>query len=258
VKERRKAPRLKCRIPCAVRRGRDRIPASILDVSQGGLCLLSPVSIERGDGLAVLIEVSGSEPIELEATAWHSRVVTTGASRRRAWSVGAMILKADDGYQALLADFDQEREVPNVGEVVEDASCGAELHSFRVRVQANSGPRTRLLTLTAANETEARALAIADLDDSWAIVDVRRAPMRQIESSLFRGVASALEALTDLSALEARGTLSLALKAAGFSSRDVGSDELELALSDVVPAELKARGITDADQICEQVRSTIH
>ena len=41
-----------------------------------------------------------------------------------------------------------------------------------VRVKARSGPRTRMLTLTAESEEEAGRLAARDLESAWTIMEV--------------------------------------------------------------------------------------
>ena len=87
-------------------------------------------------------------------------------------------MNAGDGYHALLPDFYDSGDTP-------DEDDADELQAFRVRVQESAGPRTRLLTLSAASEEEARALATADLDDSWAIVDV--SPARSSDRRINRG-----------------------------------------------------------------------
>ena len=76
---------------------------------------------------------------------------------------------------------------------------------------------------------------------------------RANESELFTRVAAELEEGTKLNSLEARGTLSLALKVAGFLSRDIGVAELSQTLSTVLPGELRALGVTDATEVCTEI-----
>jgi hypothetical protein len=66
-----------------------------------------------------------------------------------------------------------------------------------------------------------------------------------------------VEARTSLDGLEARGTLGLALKVAGFLTRDVGRDDLALTLRTIMPGELRARGVENAERICEEVRAAL-
>lgn len=183
--ERRRSPRIKCRLQCTIRRGRERIRARVLDVSEGGLCLLAPAAFDREETLVVDIDVPRKGPVEVEAKAWHVRSAKKGSTtRRNAWIVGAMLVKAGDGYQALLPDScgsaDPGDQVDPIDHAVDDAvddpvaddDATIELRVFRVRIKANDSPRTRTLSLAAATGDEARSLAAADLGDSWAILDV--------------------------------------------------------------------------------------
>ena len=76
---------------------------------------------------------------------------------------------------------------------------------------------------------------------------------RTNESELFARVAEQLQQRTKLDTLEARGTLSIALKVAGFLTRDVGLEELSQALNSVLPGELRARGVKDAAEVCAAI-----
>lgn len=109
-KNRRGSPRIRCRLHCTIRTRRKWIPARILDVSEGGLCLLSPIPLKQKQRIILRIDVPPSGSVEVEAIAWHVRRVKSGRAHRKAWSIGMMISKAGAGFQALLPggaeDFD--------------------------------------------------------------------------------------------------------------------------------------------------------
>ena len=67
----------------------------------------------------------------------------------------------------------------------------------------------------------------------------------------FEWTCEQLEARTDLNRLEARGTVRIALKAAGFDPRHVGGSQMAAVLRKVMPGELFSRGIGDADAVCD-------
>jgi hypothetical protein len=75
--------------------------------------------------------------------------------------------------------------------------------------------------------------------------------------SAFDLVAEAIERATDLARLEARGTLRLALKGAGFDARTVKAAELVVVLERVLPRELALRGVADAEAVCRRVARTL-
>jgi hypothetical protein len=65
------------------------------------------------------------------------------------------------------------------------------------------------------------------------------------EASAFEFVCAEIEQATSLNALEARGTVRLALKSAGVDARSVSSSQLKVIL--------KKRGCEDADNLCKQI-----
>jgi len=69
-------------------------------------------------------------------------------------------------------------------------------------------------------------------------------------ASIFDFVSDELERLTSLGKLEARGTVRLALKAAGLDARTVTTEQMVATLEKVMPSEVRARGVKDADQVC--------
>jgi len=71
--------------------------------------------------------------------------------------------------------------------------------------------------------------------------------------SIFEFVAEKLEAATDLEKLEARGTVRLALKAAGLDARSVTKEQMIVMVEKVLPGELAARGVDGAEVICVQL-----
>ncbi len=188
-------------------------------MSEGGLCLLSPVELKAKERVHLHIDVPPHGPVEVESIAWHARRVKGSGAGRKTWAIGMVVADGGQGFQTLLSavsgaarplpglpdtekapafggrdaaaedseepspEWDEwsaewERLFEESEEMVKAAGGAAsrdDLHPFRVRIKALSGPRTRTLTLSAASEEQARALAQADLDDSWKILAVERA-----------------------------------------------------------------------------------
>ncbi len=175
--ERRKRPRTLCRLHCRIRRGRDRIRARVLDVSEGGLCVLSPVELKKGQPLEIAIDVPGHGVVNLQANVWHVRRAKSRSTRRWTWSAGMILAKSDDTYTRLLTPAKPTSQAEPTASAHGDDPTGEaeELQVVRVRVQARGEPRSQLLTLAAATEEEARELAAEDLDSSCFITEVRPA-----------------------------------------------------------------------------------
>ncbi|MDH3687544.1 MAG: hypothetical protein OEP95_15030 [Myxococcales bacterium] len=66
------------------------------------------------------------------------------------------------------------------------------------------------------------------------------------DSAPFDWLCTQLEARTELSLLEARGTVRLALKASGLDAGTVRAEELAVVLERVLPNELTTRGVDDS------------
>jgi len=73
------------------------------------------------------------------------------------------------------------------------------------------------------------------------------------EKALFDSLCEALEELTSLDRLEARGTVRLSLKQAGLEPRGVTASQMAVMAQKVLPTELASRGIEHADRVCEQL-----
>jgi hypothetical protein len=73
------------------------------------------------------------------------------------------------------------------------------------------------------------------------------------ESRAFAHTCETLESRTPLNRLEARGTVRLALKEAGLEPSVVTARQMSVVAERILPGELKARGIGDADSLCRDL-----
>jgi hypothetical protein len=179
--ERRDHPRIQCRLACAVRLGRARIRGHVLDVSEGGLCILLPERLERDAKLLVTIEVPNIGAIDLETTVWHRHRVHQPVSGKRAWATGLILDKAGPGYSTLV-DSDAGLPESSVGATAVQHQTGSESDTaaeadaepsiFRLRVKAVDNTRSRVLTLSAYSAEIAREAALSDLPGEWTVLDV--------------------------------------------------------------------------------------
>jgi hypothetical protein len=74
-----------------------------------------------------------------------------------------------------------------------------------------------------------------------------------VATSIFDLAADELESRSDFEKLEARGTVRLALKAAGLDPRGVTASQMAVVFTRVMPRELVARGVQSPDSICEAI-----
>ena len=163
--ERRKSQRVRCRLACEIQRARDRAKGTVLDMSEGGLAVQTGLKADQGDSLLIRIKAPGG-PLEVEALVWHSRLVRLRGAKETSWALGLMISKAPGHYFQLVPQGSTHAKT-------EEASPAApEMPAFRIRVKQLAAPRTRVLSLTAASEDEARTLATADLEGEWEILEI--------------------------------------------------------------------------------------
>ena len=74
-----------------------------------------------------------------------------------------------------------------------------------------------------------------------------------MDAALFDLAAERLEHHTGFDRLEARGTLRIALKAAGLEPKNLTGTQLQVVFEKVMPEELDSRGVSDVQDVCAAV-----
>ncbi len=74
------------------------------------------------------------------------------------------------------------------------------------------------------------------------------------ESPVFGWVSDALERLTQLKRIEARGTVRLVLKDAGLEPGTVSVAEMQVVLERLMPRALEKRKVSDAAEVCATMK----
>ena len=77
------------------------------------------------------------------------------------------------------------------------------------------------------------------------------------DSPVFDRTSEELEQRTPLERLEVRGTVRIALKAAGLDVQSVDAAQMGVVLRKVLPKELETRGVGDAAALCEEIAAAI-
>jgi hypothetical protein len=75
----------------------------IVDVSDGGLCLLCPVWLDPKKPVQIEIEVPGRGVSTARIEIWHIRREKSRVSNNKVWVAGAILIDADGTYAELLA-----------------------------------------------------------------------------------------------------------------------------------------------------------
>lgn len=202
--ERRRSPRAQCRLHGRIVRGRERIRVRIVDVSEGGVCLLCPVWLDPKKPFALEIDVPGRGVSLTHIEIWHIRREKSRVSNNKVWVAGALLAGADGAFAELLAAAGltsraapEPRPAParapetraSTGAAPSPATSpttsphatsdaaidAAEPRVFRLRCKAIGSPRTRLLSIAADSEAEALTLARKDLGAEWNVLEALEA-----------------------------------------------------------------------------------
>lgn len=205
--ERRKRPRVQTRLHGRLLRGREKIRVRVVDVSEGGLCLLSPIWIDPKKPITLSLDVPGKGIAQVQIEIWHIRREKSSSTAGKIWVAGAVLRSGDDAFTDLLATLGlsardgarapvsapimRPNEPPRAAEVrtvvravvraeaevergvdLESEIDAAEPRIFRLRCRAKGSPRTRVLTIAAESEEHARQLALQDLGSDWDLIEV--------------------------------------------------------------------------------------
>jgi len=77
------------------------------------------------------------------------------------------------------------------------------------------------------------------------------------DSSCFELACEVLERGTSLDRLEARGTIRLALKAAGLDARNLTPEQMGVVVEKLLPGELKSRAVKNGDAVCAELKKRL-
>jgi hypothetical protein len=188
MSERRQTERAPCRLRCRIARGREQIPSRIVDVSEGGLCLVLPLWLKPKQNYEISIDVPGTGLSRVHAEIWHIRREESQTSSGRVWVAGAILVDSDEAFAKLLTATGVLSN--DIGSTVAPASETLNPSRsvkapepidtinplvYRIRCKETGGPRTRILSLAADSDAQARSLATEDLGSRWTVLDIRQA-----------------------------------------------------------------------------------
>ena len=197
--ERRKDPRIPCRIPCELllRSGSER--ATVHDVSRGGLGVQgASKSLSQGDTCRVRLRPAGQESFEVHAMIWHERPARKGGKvsllglvltepSKDFFDLVEALSEESSGPKLSIAQraaaakkADQKAKPPKVEVEKEPSGSGelapapviAELKQFAVRVTQTTRSRTCRIVVAAENRRVAKQTALAEVGEDWDVLEV--------------------------------------------------------------------------------------
>ncbi len=160
----------------------------IVDVSEGGLCLLSPIWLDPKKPVQIAIDFPGRGIATMRVEVWHIRREKSRVSNTKVWTAGAILVDADGTYGQLLEAAGLAaraeptpatragEEKPELEKTAPDVAIdSADPRVFRLRCKAKGSPRTRMLSIAAESEAEALELARRDLGTDWDVLEALEA-----------------------------------------------------------------------------------
>jgi hypothetical protein len=189
-REKRRSPRIRCRIPCEVRWSGGTSEATVRDVSAGGLSLQSSIAPAEGESLRVQIQLKHGRKVEVDGLVWHRHRVRTrdGATGTL---LGLVVSNPPEAFLELSrqphslpaappaaaeAPAPQARAIPDApeGDPNEDTlpPVPDPGRRFQVRMKQDASPRSRVLSIEADSADEATALALERTGSGWAAIEV--------------------------------------------------------------------------------------
>lgn len=193
--ERRKDPRIPCRIPCELllRSGSER--ATVYDLSLGGLGVQgASKTLSQGDTCRVRLRPSGRSSIEIHAMVWHERMARKGGQLS---ILGLVLTEPSKEFFELVETLHKESSTPKTS-IAERAAAAKKaeqkakpaatkkapagelaatpkikkLEQFAVRVTQTTGSRTCRIVVAAESRKLAKETALAEVGEGWSILEV--------------------------------------------------------------------------------------
>jgi hypothetical protein len=201
--------RIHCKLRCQIMGGRRPVEASVATISESGLGLVAPLSLEQGDSIRLRILPPGrTEGVDVSAIVWNDQQARVAKPRPDLRLLGCVVSDPPDAFLVLVkrldrrpaagavrpptpiakpkpfdtldAPIDETSDLPRLREPIPPPKPDPEetLPTFRVRMKQISGPRSRTVRLRARSVAEAESAARSQLETrsdgspAWELLEV--------------------------------------------------------------------------------------
>jgi Tfp pilus assembly protein PilZ len=158
--------RFRKRVPCRLRTADGAHTGMVLNVSRGGLFVQTSAGASPGESVRLDLALGDAEPLAVDARVVWRRVVAPHLRSVSAGGMGVRVHAASDAWLGFVAGLASSAPA--------EAGAAAALPAYRVRLRLGTSPRTRLLTVAAADEAEARRRALQQAGAHWVVLDLAR------------------------------------------------------------------------------------
>jgi len=159
--------RFKKRVPCRLQVPDGSHSGMVLNVSRGGLFVQTSAGAAPGDAVHLDLAMEGSEPVPVDARVVWRRVVASHLRTVSTGGMGVAIQYASDAYFGFVACLAAGAAAGEPDPAPPTARSG-----YRVRLRLAGSPRTRIVIVDGADETEARQQARAVVGLQWSVLDL--------------------------------------------------------------------------------------
>jgi len=168
-------PRFKKRLPCRLHVTGSAHSGMVLNLSRRGLFVQTTAGASPGDAVHLDLALDGAESLGIDARVVWRRVVAPHLRTVSTGGMGLHIQYASDAYFGFVAGLAatapaEEPEAP----VVPMLPVMPVLPGYRVRLRLATSPRTRIVTVAAASEREARERARQRMGAQWVVLDLEK------------------------------------------------------------------------------------
>ena len=152
----------------------------VLDASEGGLSVLSPLSVEQGASVHVTLGGPDGEPLVVQTLAWHNRRMSSRKAGGVAYRLGLVVTDPSDAYLEFVeAGGRVETPQPDPSETAEPVAdlappeTAEATRRYSVRMGQTGCSRSRSCIVSAPSAEEAEAVTLEEMGDGWKVLDVR-------------------------------------------------------------------------------------
>jgi len=192
--------RVRCKLACEiVVSAKKRVQGRVVTLSEGGLAVVTGLTLDQGDPIRLVIDPKGAKPIRVSAIVWNDSLPRTASGESRLRRLGCVISEPSDSFGSLLDRLLPsepevssarpvggtsesipiavpktrdpqsewaETDLPRSREIQPPPKLEAEesLPYFRIRLRQIGGPRTRITTIQARSATQAEQRALEQLE----------------------------------------------------------------------------------------------
>ena len=161
--------RYRKRLPCRLAVPNGAYSGLVLNLSRGGLFVQTSAAASPGEAVHLDLSLGDADAVGLDTRVVWRRVVAPHLRSVSQGGMGVHIQYANDAYFGFVARL---AEGPAADEPAPARSVAGP--AFRVRLRLAGGSRTRVLTVTGADEAAARERARQQAGAQWAVLDLER------------------------------------------------------------------------------------